>query len=177
MAGEWRVKCAAGEMRRIAGGAQIDLPTWGDIIDQDDRIIRSTVQTLVARVHEMFSGAVAIMMERYPPKLSFPFGWSSSGHDGFGGPVPDDPATVYVELGLGGSDDPVCYGGSLEDAVDQVIDSHIDVIKSGKIHTKEGVSICLAIAGRLRELADKLEDACVDIENAVDPDDRDAAPE
>lgn len=134
-----------GDMRFVDHTSPVDLTTW--LGGTKRKSLRRLTQTLV----NVFTAD--------PPKLSFPQEWGRD-DDGRGGKPPDDPATLYVDLPLGATEDDHCsWACSLEEAVDSVIELH-ERLESGKIFDEEGHAIALAIAKRLHELAKKLEDAC-----------------
>ena len=99
--------------------------------------------------------------EEYPPYLHFPFMWAvgEPAGDGSGGLPVSDPAMLYVGLPLAAGGDDWCqYACSLEGAVNGLIDTCANP-QTGKIEDAEGREICIKVAARLRELADKLDAA------------------
>ena len=147
------------QMSRVWHGAPIDLSAWRFF--DDDNVWRDL---LMAGFAVSVTKTLRTVLQETPPSLSLPFGWTDS--DGIGGNCPDDPATLYLGLPLGETDDCVYWSISLE----RVIDDLIGLIESGDIHKVEGEvghAKCFKIAARLRELADKLENACVDEASAA----------
>ncbi len=101
-------------------------------------------------------------LERKPPRLDFPIAWDFGEHpsDGRSGPPPSDPAMLYLELPFANSDDEsVCFSVSLEDVIDDLIDGSMSHV-SKKVEDAKAQIICARLAARLRELANKLDNAC-----------------
>jgi hypothetical protein len=97
-----------------------------------------------------------------PPRLSFPYLWAPDG-DGHRGPAPTDPVMIYVALPLAAeTDEHCCFACSLEELIDDVIDAHKN-FDDGKIRDSEGRFVVARIAERLRELADKLDQAAMPV--------------
>jgi hypothetical protein len=151
------------EMHFVETSDPIDLTTWGfaeepyhilDILGDDfaEKIGKGIAKRLSDILTEQF--------KETPPHLYFPFEWGDS--DGHGGPPPSDPAMLYVELPLSGNDNDCCFACSLEAAVDSVIDLHRagGGDSGGQVEDEKGRATCTAIATRLHELAQKLENAC-----------------
>jgi hypothetical protein len=95
------------------------------------------------------------IFQKEPPILSFRLEYDD----------PDDsidPVTIHVDLPLGIYEgDTVSFACSLESAVNELISSHTNW-HTGEINDDDddkGREICSTIASRLRELADKLENA------------------
>src|SRR5262245_9384431 len=101
-----------------------------------------------------------------PPSLSLPIIWCdemtlsdgsiSKASDGCGGPPVDDPLMLYLSLPLSEDDLPVYFKCSLEEVIDDMVDSLISpntrtVVDSG------AQEICRRVGARLRELAEHLE--------------------
>jgi hypothetical protein len=139
--------------RVVSHGREIDLRDWTFPYGDEDPCSLADIlmKGCVARVTEVLRQ----QFEDDPPKLTLPFGWRRS--DGRGGPCPDDPVTLHVNLQLGSDEEGVTYACSLEGAVDDVIELYeID----GKIDDPKGRETCAMVAARLRELANKLDDVC-----------------
>lgn len=137
------------------GSLPIDLRTWQLFAyDGGQKLNEIVMQEVTDILREAF--------ERDPPYLHFPFMWGFGEHasDGCGGPPVSDPVMLYVSLPLSADGDEPChYACSLEGAVDGLIDSQVNP-QTGKIDDPEGKEICARIAGRLTELAGKLDAAC-----------------
>jgi hypothetical protein len=136
------------KMKHVAHTPQIDLTTW-TLTDWRANLEELIRKTATETLREVF--------ENEPPRLSLAAEWSGD-EDGFGGPAVTDAAMMYVELSLSPNEDNVVYGISLEDVVDGAIGLHSSL--DGKVRSAEGWDVCRRIAGRLRELAAKLDDAC-----------------
>ncbi len=148
------------EMHFVETSEPIDLTTWG-FATEPSHIIELLGDDFAEKIGKGIAKQIGdILTEQFketPPNLYFPFEWEDS--DGHGGPPPSDPAMLYVELPLSGNDDSCCFACSLEAAVDNVIDLY-RAGGDGQVEDEKGRAVCTQIATRLRELAQKLEDAC-----------------
>lgn len=150
------------EMKRVRSSNEIDLRSWEWFETDDPNGLRDLV---AAGFAANVTNVLRKVFDEHPPQLDFPVMWGPDS-DGWGGKCPDDPVTLYVSLPLGEEeDDCVIYACSLEGAVDDLIDGHITP-STGKITDDEGQVIMRKVAARLRELADKLDNACVSEEAA-----------
>ena len=120
-------------------------------------------------IEQLNSAVTDELRERFrenPPRLSLPIIWDfeikyddgsiGKGADGHGGPPVDDPLTLYLRLPLADEEDGVVFKCSLEEVIDDLIDSCI----SPTTHTvveASGQVTCRRVAARLRELAEHLE--------------------
>jgi hypothetical protein len=141
------------EMLHIRTSSQIDLTTW-TFFEED----RSGMLELLAKgfAHKI-TDTLREVFEKNPPKLFFPFEWSRT-CDGCNGPAVLDPAIVYVQLPMGATeDDIVCFAGSLEAMVEEVI--HLHQGPSKRVEDETGREICEKLAVRMRELANRLDRA------------------
>ena len=125
----------------------IDLRQW----ELGEAIGKKMADDYLADVSE----TLRLEFEKRPPEISFPFYWSKG--DGYSRDVViSDVATLYIEFPLGETEeDQVVYSVSLEGAIDDVID--MESTHDGV--TKSGWETCHRLAERLRELADKLDNA------------------
>jgi hypothetical protein len=124
-----------GDMEPVEG-CPIDLKPW---VFLDESVIDKEVGRIVSEV-------IADEFKKTPPYLYF--------HNGDA-----DPVMLRIDLGLGPSEgEPATFAVSLEGVIDDVIES-FEWAGTGQVDLK-GAAICQAIAGRLRQLADKLEGAC-----------------
>lgn len=144
------------KMKRVRHGGEIDLCEW-EFFTTDDPMggLRDILMKgFAAHITEVLRA----QFEEDPPILHLPFMWSDRS-DGMGGPKVDDPAMLHLNIQLGAGEDGVTYACSLEDVVDDMIN---DLVNRGtkKVEDTEGQEICVRIAIRLRELADKLNAAC-----------------
>lgn len=118
-----------------------------------------------------FTYALRAKFADNPPDISFPIQWNFGDRreDGRGGPAPNDPVMLYVSLPLGGDDtkgNNVTFACSLEGVVDDLLDGAASPVSS-KVEDGEQRDICARVAARLRELADKLDDACKPLTNPI----------
>lgn len=145
---------APGTMQFVPHSEPIDLSTWGflDATDQKgfaELIMRGFAAEVTDVLREQFKTT--------PPMLKFA---SEFVHwDGHGGDAPSDPVMLYVELPLGKNEDACCYSCSLEGSIDSLIDLNMSQV-TGKIEDAEAKDVCAKVSARLRELAQKLDDAC-----------------
>jgi hypothetical protein len=103
-----------------------------------------------------------------PPRLSLPIIWDyeltlddgevCKGEDGWGGPPVDDPLTLYLHLPLSEDEQGVVFKCSLEEVIDDLIDSSISPDTRTIVEASAQVT-CRRLAARLRELAGHLEQA------------------
>lgn len=118
-----------------------------------DGPIDATGWTENEKLNQFLTGQLTNIFNQEPPILFFPIQLCNRPDD-------YDPVTVGVDLPLrpmGG--DMVSFECSLESAVDDLIDMYINW-HTGKVDDDdEGGRCCKAVATRLRELANKLEDA------------------
>jgi hypothetical protein len=140
-----------GTMQWVPTSALIDFSTWS---------LAAWLPDGRRKIVEQFTEVVREEFEKNPPYLDFPILWEScDAGDGRHGPSPSDPVTLYLDLPLGQFDgNNVCYSCSLEDVVDDLIDSL--VVASGRVEDAKSRAICAKVAARLRELADKLDTVC-----------------
>jgi hypothetical protein len=133
-------------LKHVKHTPKIDMTTWwfgeDDVKKLTDEILSMTTR-LVQSIFDQSGG----------PQLFFPIKWEDNDEDGCGGPAVSDPATMYVGIPLGPSDDDCIYSLSLEEAVDDLIDLH------GR-GSEEGCPLFRRLAERFRELAAKLDEAC-----------------
>jgi hypothetical protein len=138
------------DMKRLDHSLEIDLREWEFEPSAELKVL------LTERLASMATATLRKHFEQNPPSLSVPSGWGD--HDGMGGPRPDDPLTIHVNLQLANHDDGVTYACSLEAAIDDVIE--LQSYDGVKVEDEDGRQVCARIAARLRELADKLDAAC-----------------
>jgi hypothetical protein len=113
----------------------IDLTSWFDNVDWN----------------EVFTEKLREVFKEEPPILFFKLQFSKNELNMI------DPVMLCVDLPLTPNQaDMVSFGCSLEEAVDDVIDSFQN-FNTGKVIDDDGRRVCGGIALRLRELADKLE--------------------
>jgi hypothetical protein len=135
-------------LKHVSHTPRIDMREWFFGYDAEKKLHGC----ILAEVSEL----VRVVWEENPPRISFPFEWGFES-DGNGGPGVVDPATVYVELTLSPSDDACCYSVSLKAVVDELIEDH-RAGGDGPLDD-EGKAVVTKLAGRLRELADRLDSA------------------
>jgi hypothetical protein len=140
------------EMHPVQHAGSIDITTW-TWFDDDD----SWRDIFAAGFAVQINKILRKEFRKHPPTIDLPFMWRDG--DGLGGKCPDDPAMLYVCLPLGADVDSSPYWAiSLESVVDDFIDGIVsrDTLK---IEGDEKETAHL-LAARLRELAQKLDDAC-----------------
>ena len=129
------------DMTYVSGA--IGLVEWG---------IGDEVKKLIM---QLISETIEDELRDDPPRLSFPYMWAPES-DGHGGPAVTDPATIEVEFPLGGSEtERVAFRTSLE----LVVDDFIEAYSAYDGLRKSGWERCHVLAERLRELANKLDNA------------------
>jgi len=105
-----------------------------------------------------------------PPRLTLPVMWDfdltlddgtiCKAEDGWGGPPVHDPLTLYLHLPLSAEEEGVVFTCTLEEVIVDLIDSSLPGNSTdGKVDVTAR-AICQRIAARLRELAERLEQAC-----------------
>lgn len=103
-----------------------------------------------------------------PPRLCLPIIWDyemklhdgtiSNASDGLNGPPVNDPLILDLHLPLAEEEDGVVFRCSLEEVIDDLIDSSISPMTL-TIKEASAKIICRRVAARLRELAAHLEQA------------------
>jgi hypothetical protein len=143
------------EMVRVWHSDEINITTWNFF----DGAENPWLNLLAAGFAVYVNKTICEEFQKSPPSLSLPCMWAPE--DGAYGKCPDDFATLYLTLPLGGTDgDNVCWSLSLEGVIDDLIVGHANP-QTGKVEDPQGQNICAKVAKRLRELADKL-DAAMD---------------
>jgi hypothetical protein len=143
-----------GQMRRVWHTAKINITDW-TFYEQEDAWRDLLAAGLAVRIN----GTLKSVFEERPPELNLPCTWWPDS-DGVGGKCPDDPATLYLGLPLGETEDDYVYWAlSLESVVDDLIDSI--VTPTTEMVDGDSRVICNKLATRLREIADKLDNVCV----------------
>jgi hypothetical protein len=143
--------------KHVEHSDDIDLTTWTFFNHADPDLGTLTLKQ-IAKVQSVVTTVLRQEFAESPPRLGFPAQYGPK-EDGYSGPAVSDPVTMYVGASLGRGDDQCVYSISLEDVVDEVIG---DLGRNNKVYDPPGQNICRKIAVRLRELAAKLESACVD---------------
>lgn len=129
----------------VAHGEKIDLTTWGF----------GALESVAAAITLAATEAIRDTFEEDPPYIYFPIEWGDN--DGINGPRIIDPATLYVSMPLGATEEHVIWSVSLESAVDSLIEIN-EAGRDGPLR-EEGSEAATKLAARLRELATKLDDA------------------
>ena len=151
------------DMKPVPTSDPIDLTTWFDDTEYDNGLGGLVLRGAVAQISDLLRKVFADS----PPRMGLPFEWSSpkqwrlKASDGRKGPAVTDPVMLYVDLPLCETDDAfVSYSLSLEDCIDDVIE--LQTSWDDDDDKTEGRRICGELAARLRQLADKIDDACKD---------------
>lgn len=144
---------------KLVPEAEIDLRGWL-LFENGHRGHLKAVNDWLA---ESVTNTLRDVFEEHPPQIEFPIAWSPDS-DGRRSKTPQDPAMVYISLPLGATeDDNVVYACSLEGAIDDLIEMHEDNGEgSEKVSDPDAQGILRSLSARLRELADKLDAACVE---------------
>lgn len=130
------------DMKLVKGSAPIDVTNWDWSEDKD-------LDELIAKV---VAEGLTNTFDDFPPRLSLPICWGDS--DGWGGKPPKDPATIYLQLHLNTNHEYDCrWSLSLADVIQDEF-FYETIWEKEPYHASNPAK---ALAKRLRELADELE--------------------
>jgi hypothetical protein len=146
------------EMTLASSSDPIDLTTWF-WSDADFELDSAMIEVLMKAFAQRATKLLREVFEETPPRLSLPILWSPE-NDGRKGPAVTDPMLLHLDLPLASTlDDSVTYAISLEGCIDDAL-ALLWSAESQIVEEPDGRRICRIMAERLRELAQKLDDAC-----------------
>lgn len=121
---------------------------WQCWAEETARTFGDKFAVLLAESASSTFGELAASAELNP---YLPVQWGSE--DGQGGPPPDDPLTVYVEIGLD-DEDRATHSFSIRDLVEHVIELRA---VEDRIEDDDGRQIAIRLRDALRETANRLD--------------------
>lgn len=129
----------------VPASAPIDITAWNWGEGYDEGLAGLLMKGAAARISEVLKS----VFESDPPRVSFPFAWGRV----------TDPVMLHVDLPFNDESGNACvFAVSLEGCVDDLLDLERNL--EGKVASDKGENIVRKVAARLRELADKLDNAC-----------------
>ena len=139
-------------LRRVHHSSEIDLIGWAE----DDQPFLAMLETAIWGIATRWLREVFTEFEKDGAfnTPSFPHLFASSGKDGCGGKLPDDPLTIYIELPLGKhSDEHPKWSLTVTECIDDLLES------GGRSEDGKADPGWLTIRDALRAQAQRIDDA------------------